>query len=322
VVQKSISMEVIILKKLILVLVGVLFMSSSSLSILPEVNKVQAAPIIGPNQTAEQVADAIIKYGTSLIGQATYSRTEYKKTYPYKFSCATFIDFIFKQNGVDLATYNEDYMLRLGVPVSKDQMQKGDLFFFDVVKTDSNPADHIGVYMGNNKLLHMADPTQKIVISDMAGKPYYTENFVGARRVIPSYMPSNPPTTADKVVNLAYTLQGNVTISSTTNNPATKTFTNGGFINYVYSQNGINLGTNTISQLATKGTSVTRANLKKGDLVFFTNTVGSTTPNIVSIYGGNHKVIFTQPTSGVVSRVLFFPWYDTHYLKARRVIPQ
>jgi cell wall-associated NlpC family hydrolase len=310
------------MKKIIFVLIGVIMITSGTFSFVSEKNNVLASPIIGPNQTADQVADAIIKTGTNLIGKATYSRSEYKTTYPYKFSCATFIDYIFKQNGVDLATYNEDYMLKLGVPVSKDQLKKGDLFFFDVIKTDANPADHIGIYLGNNKLLHMADPTQKIVISDMTAKPYYTDNFVGARRVIPSYMPSSPLTTADKIVNLAYTLQGGVTISSTVNNPATRTFTNGGFVNYVYGQNGINLGTNTISQLANKGTSVSRANLKKGDLVFFTNTIGSTTPNIAAIYGGNNKIIFTQPNTGIVSRVLFYPWYDTHYLKARRVIPQ
>jgi cell wall-associated NlpC family hydrolase len=308
------------MKKIILVLIGLFLFTGGSLSFVSEKNNVQASPIIGPNLTADQVADNILKIGTSLIGKATYSRTEYKTTYPYKFSCATFIDYIFKQGGVDLATYNEDYMLRLGVPVSKDQLKKGDLFFFDVIKTDNNPSDHIGVYMGNNKLLQMADPTQKIVITDMTGKPYYTENYVGARRVIPSYMPSSPLTTADKIVNLAYTLQGGVTISTTVNNPATRTFTNGGFVNYVYGQNGINLGTNYVSQLAKKGTSVSRANLKKGDLVFFTNTIGSTTPNIAAIYGGNNKVIFTQPNKGIVSRVLFYPWYDTHYLTARRVI--
>ncbi|WHY85489.1 NlpC/P60 family protein [Neobacillus novalis] len=308
------------MKKFILVLIAVFLLTGGSFGIVFEKNKVNAAPIIGPNQTADQIADAIIKTGVSLIGKATYSRTEYKATYPYKFSCATFIDFIFKQNGVDLATYNEDYMLKLGVPVNKEQLKKGDLFFFDVDKTDSNPADHIGIYMGSNKLLHMADPTQNIVISDMSAKPYYTENFVGARRVIPSYMPSSPLSAADKIVNMAYTLQGNVTISNNVNNPATKTFTNGGIVNYIYGQNGITLGTNNVSELVKKGTFVSRANLKKGDLVFFTNTIGSNTPNIVAIYGGNNKVIFTNPTQGIVSRVLFFPWYDTHYLTARHVI--
>lgn len=308
------------MKKVMFILVGLLLLSAGAFSIPFEKDKVSAAPIIGPNQTADQIADAIIKTGISLIGKATYSRSEYKSTYPYKFSCATFIDFIFKQNGADLATYNEDYMLKLGVAVPMDQIQKGDLFFFDVDKSDNNPADHIGIYLGNNKLLHMADPQQNIVISDMTAKPYYTENFVGARRVIPSYLPSNPLTTADKIMNLAYTMMGNVTISNSVNNPSTNTFTNVGFMNYIYEQNGITLGTNNVSQLASKGSYVARSNLKKGDLIFFSSTAGGTTPTIAAIYAGNQKFLLTDPKKGIISRVLFVPWYDTHYVTGRRVI--
>lgn len=303
-----------------IIIVGIFLLTVGTFSTPFKKDKVSAAPIIGPNQTEDQVATAIIKTGISLIGKATYSRTEYKTTYPYKFSCATFIDYIFKQNGVDLATYNEDYMLKLGVSVPMEQIKRGDLFFFDVDKSDNNPSDHIGIYIGNNKLLHMADPGQNIVISDMTAKPYYTENFVGARRVIPSYMPSNPLTTEDKIVNSAYTLMGNVKISNTVNNPSTNTFTNNGLVNYIYEQNGITLGANSVSELATKGSYVSRTNLKKGDLIFFASTAGGTTPTIAAIYAGNQKFLLTNPTKGIVSRVLFVPWYDTHYVTGRRVI--
>jgi hypothetical protein len=46
------------------------------------------------------------------MGKATYSTAVYKKTAPYKFSCATFLNFIFEKEGVDLATYNENYMMK------------------------------------------------------------------------------------------------------------------------------------------------------------------------------------------------------------------
>ncbi|OLS40442.1 C40 family peptidase [Bacillus sp. MRMR6] len=307
------------MKKIVFTLFVVLLVVSSSFIMPLTANKASAAPIIQPGQTAEQIADGIIKTGLNLRGKATYSRTEYKTTYPYKFSCATFIDYIFKQNGVDLATYNEDYMLKLGWPVGKDQMQKGDLFYFDVIKTDSNPADHVGVYMGNNKLLHMADPQQNIIISDMTAKPYYTENFVGARRVIPNYLPSNPPTRADKIINLAYTKMGNVWISSTVNDPAKSTFTHAGFINYIFSQNGITLGTPYVSQLAKKGTFVAKGNLQKGDLVFYSTRIGGP-PTIVAVYAGNYRILHTDPTKGIVSRLVMLPWYSTHYYTARRVM--
>ena len=40
--------------------------------------------------------------------------------------------YIFEKNGVDLATYNEDYMMQQGTYVARNQLQKGDLLFFKV----------------------------------------------------------------------------------------------------------------------------------------------------------------------------------------------
>jgi cell wall-associated NlpC family hydrolase len=285
-------------------------------------NKAAAAPVIGANQTAEQIANQIVNIGAGLIGQATYSTVEYKTTYPYKFSCATFVDYVYKQAGVDLATYNEDYMLKLGEPVSRDQLQKGDLVFFDANRTDASPSDHVAIYYGNNKVLHMADSKQNIVITDMSSKSYYTTNYVGARRVIPSYMPSNPATQADKIVDSAYNLMEKVKIDGWSNNTAALTFTSAGFVNYLYGQNGVNLGTNTAAGQAKLGTYVAKENLKKGDLVFFSWTTGTGLPEIVGIYAGNHKVLVSNTSKGIFSRVMFVPFYQYNYVTARRVLPE
>lgn len=66
--------------------------------------EVEAATTNAQNnaQAVATKADQLIQSGKSLIGQATYSNTEYKPTYPYKFSCATFLMYIFEKNGVDL----------------------------------------------------------------------------------------------------------------------------------------------------------------------------------------------------------------------------
>src|SRR3954471_8639406 len=73
------------------------------------------------SQASEQAvaakAEQLIQTAKSLIGKSTYSTAEYKPTYPYKFSCATFLMYIFEKHGVDLATYNENYMMQQGTPV-------------------------------------------------------------------------------------------------------------------------------------------------------------------------------------------------------------
>ena len=284
-----------------------------------EMQNIQAsAATINPqnNQVAvEAKADQLIQTAKSLIGKATYSNSEYKPTYPYKFSCATFLMYIFEKNGVDLATYNEDYMMKQGTYVAKSQLQKGDLLFFD--SRGGNVPNHVGMYIGDNKIIQMADPTQKIVITDLDSKPYYKDSYITARRVLPTLLPSNPATTGDNIVSKAYSLKDKVTMG-TTNNASNLRFTATGFVDHVYKENGVTLGTTNVKELIKKGTTVSKANLKKGDLVFFNGVIGSSTPTMVGIYAGDHRIIVPN-SSGVLTRVLFVDYYAKHYITAKRV---
>ncbi|MFJ7727605.1 NlpC/P60 family protein [Neobacillus sp. NPDC097160] len=280
--------------------------------------KVSAATVNPQNNqlAVEAKADQLIQTGKSLIGKATYSNSVYKPTYPYKFSCASFLMYIFEKNGVDLATYNEDYMMQQGTYVARDQLQKGDLLFFRSKTTGTDP-DHVAMYIGDNKVIHMADPQQNIVISDLDSKPYYKDNYVTARRVLPTLLPSNPATKGDKIVEQSYNLMNKVTMGSVNDENAMK-FTGTGFVNYVYKTNGVNLGTTNIKEQMKLGTTVSRENLKKGDLIFFNGAIGSSTPTSVAIYAGDHRIIIPN-SNGILTRVLFVDYYDKHYITAKRV---
>ena len=72
----------------LLVIVSLSFLGVPSL----DQGKVLAATATTQNNqlAVEAKADQLIQTGKSLIGKATYSNSEYKPTYPYKFSCATF----------------------------------------------------------------------------------------------------------------------------------------------------------------------------------------------------------------------------------------
>lgn len=282
-----------------------------------QTNVLAATTTIQNNQSAvEAKADQLIQTAKSLIGKATYSNTEYKPTYPYKFSCASFLMYIFEKNGVDLATYNEDYMMQQGTYVARDQLQKGDLLFFSSKGTKI--PDHVAMYIGDNKVIQMADPTQKIVITDLDSKPYYKDSYITARRVLPSLLPSNPATTEDNIVSLSYDLKDKVTMG-TVNDEKSKKFTAGGFVNYVYKQNGVTLGTTNLQEQMKLGTTVSRANLQKGDLVFFSNAIGSKTPGLVAIYAGDHRIIIPN-SDGILTRVLFVDYYDQRFITAKRVV--
>ena len=280
--------------------------------------EVEAATTNAQNnaQAVSAKADQLIQTGKSLIGKATYSNSVYKPTYPYKFSCASFLMYIFEQNGVDLGTYNENYMIQQGTYVARNQLQKGDLLFFKSKKTGTDP-DHVGMYIGNNKMIHMADSKQNIIISDLNSKPYYTENYVSARRVLPTLLSANPATKGDKIVENALNYKNKVTISST-NNEKNLRFTAPGYVEFIYRKSGINLGTTNLKQQMNIGTTVSHANLKKGDLVFFNSTTGSKTPSMVAIYAGDHRIIIPN-SDGVMTRVLLVDYYKDHFITAKRV---
>ena len=280
--------------------------------------EVEAATTNAQNnaQAVSLKADQLIQTGKSLIGKATYSNTVYKPTYPYKFSCTSFLMYIFEKNGVDLGTYNENYMIQQGTYVARNQLQKGDLLFFKSKKTGTDP-DHVGMYIGNNKMIHMADSKQNIVISDLNSKPYYTENYVSARRVLPTLLSANPATKGDKIVENALNYKNKVTISST-NNEKNLRFTAPGYVEFIYRKSGVNLGTTNLKQQMNIGTTVSRANLKKGDLVFFNSSTGSKTPSMVAIYAGDHRIIIPN-SDGVMTRVLLVDYYKDHFITAKRV---
>lgn len=269
----------------------------------------------------DQKADAIVTTAINLIGKATYSSDVYKPTYPYQFGCSGFAYYAFSQNGIDLATRSCQRLSNLGVYVPKSQLKKGDLVFFDSILDDSIPVSHVGIYIGDNKIVHMADPKNNVIISDLDGRDYYRDFYITARRIIPSYMPSTNLTIGDKIVGSAENMLGKVKFGSPYNQK-TLTFNNPGFTYYIYKNNGIDLRSKTTSsEQVILGKHVLKSQLQKGDLVFFSTESYGKQVGLVAIYAGNSQIILNASSSlGVVKRLLTNDFYRSHYLTARRIL--
>lgn len=65
----------------------------------------------------------------------------------------------------------------MGIKVKKDQLQQGDLVFFNT----TGGISHVGVYLANNKFVH-AGTSNGVSISDLDDM-YYKKRFIGASRV-------------------------------------------------------------------------------------------------------------------------------------------
>lgn len=90
-----------------------------------------------------------------------------------------------------------------------------------------------------------------------------------------------------------------------------------GYTSYVYKQNGLSLDRTAASQFAS-GTSVSKANLQAGDLVFFNNLGRGATH--VGIYIGSGKFISAE-SEGIAISAINDPYYwGKYYVGARRVL--
>lgn len=99
--------------------------------------------------------------------------------------------------------------------------------------------------------------------------------------------------------------------------PKTGKFDCSSFVQYVYAHNGISLPRVSRDQ-AKKGVYVAKANIRPGDLLFF--SVGnSKTIGHVAIYVGNNQILHTYGAGGVKVAKINTYWKN-HYITARRVI--
>lgn len=92
--------------------------------------------------------------------------------------CSSFTQQVFREQKVNLPrTAREQFFV--GNEVMRGDLQKGDLVFF---QTYARFPSHVGIYLGNRKMIHASSRDRRVVISSM-DTPYYISRFLGARRV-------------------------------------------------------------------------------------------------------------------------------------------
>lgn len=92
---------------------------------------------------------------------------------PSGFDCSGFVLYVYNQLGVSLP-HHAASQFEYGTPVSIDQLQAGDLVFFDGL-------GHDGIYIGGGQFIHSPHTGDVVKISSLSG--WYGSTFVGARRL-------------------------------------------------------------------------------------------------------------------------------------------
>ncbi len=94
--------------------------------------------------------------------------------------CSGFVQTIYRNFDIKLnRVASAQYMQ--GISINKSDLKPGDLIFFRYY--NSREVSHIGIYIGDNKMVHASSSRGQVVVSDINSK-YYIDNYVGSKRVI------------------------------------------------------------------------------------------------------------------------------------------
>jgi peptidoglycan DL-endopeptidase CwlO len=91
---------------------------------------------------------------------------------PKGFDCSGLVAYVYAQLGITLPHFAAA-QYQLGVAVPRDQLQPGDLVFFDAL-------DHVGIYIGGGQFVHAPHTGDVVKITTLAA---YGGGYVGARRI-------------------------------------------------------------------------------------------------------------------------------------------
>jgi cell wall-associated NlpC family hydrolase len=89
------------------------------------------------------------------------------------FDCSGLVMYVYAQLGIQLPHFAAA-QYTFGQPVSRADLQPGDLVFFDAL-------DHVGIYIGNGEFVDAPHTGAFVRIDTFVG--WYSSTYVGARRL-------------------------------------------------------------------------------------------------------------------------------------------
>jgi cell wall-associated NlpC family hydrolase len=92
---------------------------------------------------------------------------------------SSFVGYVFKDKLGFLLPRKSTQMSRVGKPIGRDELQPGDLVFFNTMRLTFS---HVGIYVGDNKFIHSPSKGTSVRVDDL-GSMYWDKRFDGARRL-------------------------------------------------------------------------------------------------------------------------------------------
>ncbi len=199
----------------------------------------------------------------------------------------------------------------ISIPVRADYYSERILLYYgmrgsEVVRLQ-NDLKSLG-YFWANSTGYFGSITKQAVINYQLSKGLVADGIVGKN--------TSREIKLDKIIKTAKSYQG---IPYVWGGASPSGFDCSGFIYYVMQKNGITVPRTSSQQYYNAGTWVSKSNLKRGDLVFFTTYKAG--PSHVGIYIGNNQFIHASSGSGkIIISSMSNPYFAQRYIGAKRVI--
>ena len=173
-------------------------------------------PIARVLEIAPKYLGVPYKYGASISFDA-----------PEFFDCASFIAYLFSQAGVQIPRICIDQYI-YGENINKDDLRPGDLVFAATGITKhitryesveflpgvkvSGGVDHLGLYLGNNEIIHTTEKVGNVLKEKMDESPTF-KNIIGFRRIYgidePRFIVTVPIERLDLMSKRSFLVSGN-----------------------------------------------------------------------------------------------------------------
>lgn len=131
----------------------------------------------------------VVRTAISLTNKVDYVHwTDRQERFaPYKTDCSgfTYLAYRLANVGVRLVNRDDDDQAKVGTRVAWGKFVKGDLIFtWNSGSKNRKDVGHVGIYIGNGKMIHNAGFKNDVIISNIYRSDYYKNRFIVARRVI------------------------------------------------------------------------------------------------------------------------------------------
>lgn len=95
------------------------------------------------------------------------------------FDCSGFVRYVFREAANITLPPTARAISQIGKAVKKDELQPGDLVFFNTLKSAFS---HVGIYIGNNQFIHAPRTGGSVRVENMQ-TDYWIKRYNGAQRM-------------------------------------------------------------------------------------------------------------------------------------------